>query len=134
VGWRLGKAARPDAAVIAAIGALPERQRLVLFLRYYADLDHRGIATALGIRPGTVGAALHEAHRSVRNSPTSDDDPRVRAALERLLPSAGSSRADWHDVTIRAARSTSGGSRLRRAGGSSWPPPGSSRQSRCSWR
>jgi RNA polymerase sigma factor (sigma-70 family) len=57
----------PDAAVIAAIGALPERQRLVLFLRYYADLDHRGIATALGIRPGTVGAALHTAHRSVRS-------------------------------------------------------------------
>jgi RNA polymerase sigma factor (sigma-70 family) len=59
-------AAPADAALAAAVGGLPERQRLVLFLRYYADLDHRGIATALGIRPGTVGAALHAAHANLR--------------------------------------------------------------------
>lgn len=61
-------AAPPDAALTAAVGDLPERQRLVLFLRYYADLDHRGIATALGIRPGTVGAALNAAHANLRRS------------------------------------------------------------------
>jgi RNA polymerase sigma factor (sigma-70 family) len=60
------EAAPPDAALTAAVGGLPERQRLVLFLRYYADLDHRGIATALGIRPGTVGATLHAAHANLR--------------------------------------------------------------------
>lgn len=50
----------------ARIAALPERQRLVLFLRYYADLDYRSIANALGIRVGTVDAELHAAHLSLR--------------------------------------------------------------------
>jgi RNA polymerase sigma factor (sigma-70 family) len=49
-----------------AIARLPERQRLVLFLRYYADLDYRAIADALGIAPGTVGAALHAARSAVQ--------------------------------------------------------------------
>jgi RNA polymerase sigma-70 factor (ECF subfamily) len=52
--------------VRAAIDLLPERQRLVLFLRYYGDLDYREIADALGIAQGTVGAALHAAHKVVR--------------------------------------------------------------------
>lgn len=52
--------------VRARIAALPERQRLVLFLRYYADLDYRSIAYTLGIRVGTVGAELHAAHLSLR--------------------------------------------------------------------
>src|SRR5206468_6238374 len=39
-----------------------ERQRLVLFLRYYADLDYAAIADTLGIGPGTVGASLNHAH------------------------------------------------------------------------
>jgi len=42
--------------------ALPERQRLIVFLRYYADLDYRAIAAALGIEVGTVSAALSAAH------------------------------------------------------------------------
>jgi RNA polymerase sigma-70 factor (ECF subfamily) len=49
-----------------AIAQLPERQRLVLFLRYYADLDYASIATALEIAPGTVAASLHAAHQSLR--------------------------------------------------------------------
>jgi RNA polymerase sigma factor (sigma-70 family) len=48
------------------VAKLPERQRLVLFLRYYADLDYEGIATALGISSGTVGATLHAAHAALR--------------------------------------------------------------------
>ena len=52
----------------AAIAELPERQRLVLFLRYYADLDYDSIAVALDIRPGTVGATLHAAHVALRRS------------------------------------------------------------------
>jgi RNA polymerase sigma factor (sigma-70 family) len=52
--------------VRAAIGELPERQRLVLFLRYYADLDYHGIASALDVRPGTIGATLHAAHATLR--------------------------------------------------------------------
>ena len=55
--------------VRAAIGLLPERQRLVLFLRFYADLDYGAIAQAAEISPGTVGATLSQA----------------RAALHQLL-------------------------------------------------
>ena len=54
--------------VRAALAALSERQRVVLFLRYYADLDYRAIADALGISIGTVGAALNKAHAALRAS------------------------------------------------------------------
>lgn len=54
--------------VRAAVAALPERQRLALFLRYYADLDYAGIAAALDITEGTVGATLHAAHAALRGS------------------------------------------------------------------
>ena len=55
-----------DGAVRAAIAALPERQRLVLFLRYYADLDYRAIAQALQIEIGTVGSTLNQAQSALR--------------------------------------------------------------------
>ena len=57
---------RESGAVEAIVAALPERQRLALFLRYYADLDYDAIATALGIKPGTVAATLHAAHAALR--------------------------------------------------------------------
>ena len=50
----------------ALMAALPERQRLALFLRYYADLDYEAIAQALGVKPGTVAATLHAAHAALR--------------------------------------------------------------------
>jgi len=58
----------PDesAVVRAAVAALPERQRQVLFLRYYADLDYRTIADLLEVKVGTVGAELNAAHASLR--------------------------------------------------------------------
>ena len=55
-------------AVRAAVAALPERQRLALFLRYYADLDYAAIASALGVRRGTVSATLNHAHETLRAS------------------------------------------------------------------
>jgi RNA polymerase sigma-70 factor, ECF subfamily len=54
--------------VRAAVAALPERQRLTLFLRYYADLDYEAIASTLGVSPGTVGATLNAAHTALRSS------------------------------------------------------------------
>jgi RNA polymerase sigma factor (sigma-70 family) len=50
------------------VAALPERQRLVLFLRYYADLDYLRIAQILGVRTGTVSASLHAAHKTLRQA------------------------------------------------------------------
>jgi RNA polymerase sigma factor (sigma-70 family) len=52
----------------ALIALLPERQRLVLFLRYYADLNHDQIGEALGIERGTVAASLHSAHNKIRQA------------------------------------------------------------------
>jgi RNA polymerase sigma factor (sigma-70 family) len=52
--------------VRAVIAELPERQRLVLFLRYYADLDYRSIGEVLAISTGTVGATLNAAHARMR--------------------------------------------------------------------
>jgi RNA polymerase sigma-70 factor (ECF subfamily) len=58
----------PAADLAPLISRLPERQRLVIFLRYYADLDYRAIAACLGIRVGTVSATLAAAHRSIRST------------------------------------------------------------------
>ena len=63
-----GAAAPEDAALRLWIAALPERQRLVVFLRYYADLDYRSIAAALGIEVGTVSATLSAAHTALRRA------------------------------------------------------------------
>lgn len=50
------------------IARLPERQRLIVFLRYYADLDYRTIALALGVETGTVSSSLAAAHAAIRKS------------------------------------------------------------------
>ena len=49
-----------------SLARLPDRQRLIVFLRYYADLDYRRIAEVVGVEVGTVSASLAAAHRSVR--------------------------------------------------------------------
>lgn len=60
------------------IASLPARQRHVLFLRYYADLDYQAIADVLGIQLGTVGATLNKAHSTLRRQleEAHDDQPR----------------------------------------------------------
>jgi RNA polymerase sigma-70 factor, ECF subfamily len=57
-----------DAAVRAWVAALPERQRLAVFLRYFADLDYQSIAVALEVEVGTVSATLATAHAALRRS------------------------------------------------------------------
>jgi RNA polymerase sigma factor (sigma-70 family) len=54
--------------VRAAVASLPERQRTILFLRHYADLDYDQIATTLGLARGTVAATLHTAHTRLREA------------------------------------------------------------------
>jgi len=61
-----GSTTNEDARLAAAVAALPERQRLAVFLRYYADLDYASIAEALGVKGGTVAAALSAAHDNLR--------------------------------------------------------------------
>src|SRR5581483_3552740 len=50
------------------VARLPERQRLVVFLRYWVDLDYAGIAHALGVETGTVSATLNAAHAALRRA------------------------------------------------------------------
>jgi RNA polymerase sigma-70 factor (ECF subfamily) len=57
-----------DSGVRTWIAALPERQRLAVFLRYFADLDYQSIATALEIEVGTVAATLSSARLALRRS------------------------------------------------------------------
>lgn len=53
-------------AVRAAVAELPMRQRTVVFLRHFGDLDDKRIAGVLGISEGTVGATLTQAHTALR--------------------------------------------------------------------
>lgn len=61
------------AQVAAALSELPERQRLVLFLRYYADLDYGSIAQALEISTGTVGATLNAGRAALQQHLTKQE-------------------------------------------------------------
>lgn len=54
-------------AIADGLRGLTERQRLVIFLRYYGDLDYGQIAETLGIKPGTVAATIHQAQEHLRD-------------------------------------------------------------------
>ena len=57
-----------DGMVRSWVASLPERQRHAVFLRYFADLDYRSIATALDVEVGTVSATLASAHAALRRA------------------------------------------------------------------
>ncbi|OLF04266.1 RNA polymerase subunit sigma-24 [Actinophytocola xinjiangensis] len=52
----------------AALATLPARQRQVLVLRYWLDLDQRAIADTLGIAVGTVKATTSHALANLRKA------------------------------------------------------------------
>ncbi len=52
--------------VLEALQQLPRRQREVLVLRHYADLDEAGVAAALGISRGAVKSHAHRAAARLR--------------------------------------------------------------------
>jgi RNA polymerase sigma factor (sigma-70 family) len=54
------------ADLLRAVAALPERQRQVVALRIFLDLDTKQTAEALDLSPGTVTAHLHRAMTSLR--------------------------------------------------------------------
>lgn len=59
-----------DPALFEALQQLPPRRRLIVFLRYYADLSYAQIAELCEVSEGTVAAAIAQA----------------RAELARTLP------------------------------------------------
>jgi RNA polymerase sigma-70 factor (ECF subfamily) len=65
-GWELdAEPAAPDTRsdpdVRAVVQSLPPRRRLVVFLRYFADLSYGEIAEVIGVSEGTVAATLAQA-------------------------------------------------------------------------
>ncbi len=58
-----------------AIRELPERQRLIVFLRHYGGLTYDEIAQVVGIAPGTVGSSLNHAHAALRSRLGLEDSP-----------------------------------------------------------
>jgi DNA-directed RNA polymerase specialized sigma24 family protein len=58
-----------DPAVVAALRRLPTRQREVIALRVFLDLDTSTTAEILGIAPGTVKEHLSRAARALRREP-----------------------------------------------------------------
>ncbi|MFN2581938.1 MAG: SigE family RNA polymerase sigma factor [Candidatus Dormibacteria bacterium] len=53
--------------VLAALRALPQRQREAIVLRYYLDLSEADIAAAMGISPGAVKSHASRGIAALRN-------------------------------------------------------------------
>jgi RNA polymerase sigma-70 factor (ECF subfamily) len=56
---------RLDLTLAAAVRELPPQRRMVIFLRYFADLSYAEIGEVLGIAEGTVAATLSKAHQQL---------------------------------------------------------------------
>ncbi len=61
-------------AVRDALGRLSRRQRQVVVLRYWLDLDQRAIADTLGMAVGTVKATTSQAMAVLRAALAGEDD------------------------------------------------------------
>jgi RNA polymerase sigma-70 factor, ECF subfamily len=72
--------------VMTALKDLPAHLRVVIVLRYYADLSERDIAIVIGRQPGTVKSRLNEARSRLA----------VHPALKSEAPSPINSRKENH--------------------------------------
>jgi len=66
-----------DEALVAALRALPLRQREVITLRVFFDLDTDATAKLIGVSPGTVSSHLHRAIATLRAQTQSFSDQEV---------------------------------------------------------
>jgi RNA polymerase sigma-70 factor (ECF subfamily) len=57
-----------DAELVAALQALPERQRKAVVLRHVVDLPIRTVADAMGCAEGTVRALTHQGLEQLRRT------------------------------------------------------------------
>jgi RNA polymerase sigma factor (sigma-70 family) len=60
--------------VMTALKDLPAHLRIVVVLRYYADLSERDIAIAIGRQPGTVKSRLNDARARLATHPALQSD------------------------------------------------------------
>jgi RNA polymerase sigma-70 factor (sigma-E family) len=72
-----GAAGPLDETLLVAIRTLPPRQREVITLRVFFDLDTETTAKLLGVSPGTVSAHLHRALAALRTQIPSFSDQEV---------------------------------------------------------
>ncbi len=56
-----------DPALAEALQSLPPKRRLIVFLRYFADLSYAQIAELCGVSEGTVGATLAQARAALEH-------------------------------------------------------------------
>ena len=68
--------AEPDTSLLAALRALPSRQRLATVLYYVEDLTISEVASAMGISQGAVSQHLNRARTTFRAHLESSDDNR----------------------------------------------------------
>jgi RNA polymerase sigma-70 factor (ECF subfamily) len=54
-----------DPVLAEALRSLPPKRRLIVFLRYFADLSYAQIAEVCEVSEGTVGATLAQAHAAL---------------------------------------------------------------------
>lgn len=62
------RAEPPPSDTARLLSRLPARQRAVVFLRFYADMDYRTIAQVLEMEEGTVGSTLNAGLAALRRS------------------------------------------------------------------
>ena len=65
-----------DAALAEALRRLPPQRRLIVFLRYFADLSYAEIASLCEISEGTVAATLSHAHADLLRDLEREEAPR----------------------------------------------------------
>lgn len=65
-----------DPILAEALSRLPPQRRLVVFLRYFADLSYAEVASLCGISEGTVAATLAHAHADLLRQLRLEEAPR----------------------------------------------------------
>jgi DNA-directed RNA polymerase specialized sigma24 family protein len=78
----------------AAITALAPRQRAVLVLRYYCDLDVTQTAEALGCAPGTIKSQTAKALATLRRTLAHGSEPAATAPPAATQPAGRANRSD----------------------------------------
>lgn len=73
-------------SLVAAVGALPPRQRAVVVLRYFHDYTEAQIAEALDVSPGTVKSQAAKALATLRVSEHLRDEPHAPGADSTSQP------------------------------------------------
>ncbi len=68
--------AEGDPLLAEALKRLPPQRRLIVFLRYFADLSYAEIASLCEISEGTVAATLSHAHADLLKNLEQEEAPR----------------------------------------------------------